>query len=254
MTTRSKAVSALLTCGPTPADEILHAVRAEGAAAVPALIGLLEEHTRNPSRQPAEFAAKHAGELLGELRPVEAIEPMIALLAATTWESQAHESVGAALPEWGEHALEPVLAAYARAKDVGTRDTFAAVLAGLGVEDDRIFAILEKDFDHHPALGAANLSSYGDARGLPILERAIETYDLNDKRMDGVFVLDELVETYQDLATTLPPAVQSRVDELRLEWKRAHTPVSVTKVGRNDPCPCGSGKKSKKCCDGKAAS
>lgn len=25
-------------------------------------------------------------------------------------------------------------------------------------------------------------------------------------------------------------------------------PVAVAKVGRNDPCPCGSGKKYKKCC------
>ena len=25
-------------------------------------------------------------------------------------------------------------------------------------------------------------------------------------------------------------------------------PISVTKVGRNDPCPCGSGQKYKKCC------
>lgn len=25
-------------------------------------------------------------------------------------------------------------------------------------------------------------------------------------------------------------------------------PVKVTKVGRNEPCPCGSGKKFKKCC------
>ena len=25
-------------------------------------------------------------------------------------------------------------------------------------------------------------------------------------------------------------------------------PLSVTKIGRNDPCPCGSGKKYKKCC------
>jgi uncharacterized protein YecA (UPF0149 family) len=24
--------------------------------------------------------------------------------------------------------------------------------------------------------------------------------------------------------------------------------AAVTKVGRNDPCPCGSGKKHKKCC------
>ena len=27
-------------------------------------------------------------------------------------------------------------------------------------------------------------------------------------------------------------------------------PVRVEKVGRNDPCPCGSGKKFKKCCGG----
>ena len=26
------------------------------------------------------------------------------------------------------------------------------------------------------------------------------------------------------------------------------TPVTVKKIGRNDPCPCGSGKKYKKCC------
>lgn len=26
-------------------------------------------------------------------------------------------------------------------------------------------------------------------------------------------------------------------------------PRRVTRVGRNDPCPCGSGKKFKKCCD-----
>jgi SEC-C motif-containing protein len=25
-------------------------------------------------------------------------------------------------------------------------------------------------------------------------------------------------------------------------------PVRVEKIGRNDPCPCGSGKKYKKCC------
>lgn len=34
-----------------------------------------------------------------------------------------------------------------------------------------------------------------------------------------------------------------------------HLPITraTPKVGRNDPCPCGSGKKYKKCCDGKAA-
>lgn len=30
--------------------------------------------------------------------------------------------------------------------------------------------------------------------------------------------------------------------------KKADAPIKVPKVGRNDPCPCGSGKKYKKCC------
>ena len=33
------------------------------------------------------------------------------------------------------------------------------------------------------------------------------------------------------------------------EYKKAHTPkVREYKIGRNDPCPCGSGKKYKNCC------
>lgn len=36
--------------------------------------------------------------------------------------------------------------------------------------------------------------------------------------------------------------------ELYLEQKKSNTVVKDKKVGRNDPCPCGSGKKYKKCC------
>lgn len=42
--------------------------------------------------------------------------------------------------------------------------------------------------------------------------------------------------------------------EILFDWRLAHrpdpaqTPIRVTKVGRNDPCPCGSGRKHKKCC------
>lgn len=44
---------------------------------------------------------------------------------------------------------------------------------------------------------------------------------------------------------------QERRKELYLEQKKANTVVKEKKVGRNDPCPCGSGKKYKFCC-GKA--
>ncbi|MBR6402550.1 MAG: SEC-C domain-containing protein [Eubacterium sp.] len=36
--------------------------------------------------------------------------------------------------------------------------------------------------------------------------------------------------------------------ELYKTEKTSHTVVKAPKVGRNDPCPCGSGKKYKKCC------
>ena len=38
--------------------------------------------------------------------------------------------------------------------------------------------------------------------------------------------------------------------ELRKQAKRSVVPTPVTrqKIGRNEPCPCGSGKKFKKCC------
>lgn len=37
-------------------------------------------------------------------------------------------------------------------------------------------------------------------------------------------------------------------DELYKKEKSSHTVVKAPKIGRNDPCPCGSGKKYKKCC------
>ncbi len=36
--------------------------------------------------------------------------------------------------------------------------------------------------------------------------------------------------------------------EITKQWRLSHQAVSQHTVGRNDPCPCGSGKKYKKCC------
>ena len=42
-------------------------------------------------------------------------------------------------------------------------------------------------------------------------------------------------------------SVEKRKD-LYLKEKKSHTVVKEKKIGRNDPCPCGSGKKYKQCC------
>lgn len=41
---------------------------------------------------------------------------------------------------------------------------------------------------------------------------------------------------------------QEKRDALTREWRTSRQAVSEKTVGRNDPCPCGSGKKYKKCC------
>lgn len=41
---------------------------------------------------------------------------------------------------------------------------------------------------------------------------------------------------------------EDKLKELYKEAKKMNTIVKGPKVGRNDPCPCGSGKKYKKCC------
>ncbi len=41
---------------------------------------------------------------------------------------------------------------------------------------------------------------------------------------------------------------EERRHDITKEWRLAHQAVSEKTVGRNDPCPCGSGKKYKKCC------
>jgi len=53
---------------------------------------------------------------------------------------------------------------------------------------------------------------------------------------------DEAVAKYQNLGMLM--------EENRLQTELEHTPLvrEEVKVGRNDPCPCGSGKKYKKCC------
>jgi preprotein translocase subunit SecA len=77
-------------------------------------------------------------------------------------------------------------------------------------------------------------------------------------------------EQFQRLLSTIRHDVAHTIYRVRIERKEASQPppspmaqvasrgtarpskqpvkVAGTKVGRNDPCPCGSGKKYKKCC------
>ena len=64
---------------------------------------------------------------------------------------------------------------------------------------------------------------------------------------DGVAVLGQGTATEPEPAK---PSVRGGNEVMQAALKAASTPVQrqVAKVGRNDACPCGSGKKYKKCC------
>ncbi len=84
----------------------------------------------------------------------------------------------------------------------------------------------------------------------PIEEMTAETVvSLN---FDNEKLYYNMVEASADWLYNLPQwndiLTEARRKELYLEQKKSGTIVKPKKIGRNDPCPCGSGKKYKKCC------
>jgi uncharacterized protein len=65
-----------------------------------------------------------------------------------------------------------------------------------------------------------------------------------------------MVEAKADWLYQLPVwdklLTEERRKELYWQQKRSNTIVKGKKIGRNDPCPCGSGKKYKYCCGANA--
>jgi preprotein translocase subunit SecA len=150
------------------------------------------------------------------------------------------------------------------------RETYARKTQELGPD---LMRFLEKTFmlqviDHHwkdHLLGMDHLRDGIGLRGYgqkdPLIEYKREGFDLFAGMMERIKsdVLERLfrvqaVRNEQEQPVMPPPPVISRPQpKLTLnrgeEPAAAQTPVhrAENKVGRNDPCPCGSGKKYKKC-------
>jgi len=82
-----------------------------------------------------------------------------------------------------------------------------------------------------------------------IIEKLFKSYTFEEQLARGIFKIDNekfIHEEFSSLSKPrmeAPPLSQETIDLPRPSYKR-NTP----KVGRNDPCTCGSGKKYKKCC------
>lgn len=271
--------SRLLTLGfqPSEADHvaIANALRSgETAAAVQRLIGMALDETfyAYDEDDPRQWAPLHAVAVLRQLGPAarEAIEPLLPLLAAE--DGDLIEELEYFYAEMGKAAL-PTLHAIL---DDGDADTLQRVhalncLAAIGEKDpdvrDEIALFLEclvSDPEQemilvsYAALGLTELSA---VNALPSVLQAFR-----DGRIDEFLLELADVQEHFGLPITEPRRVftpdlweesadaeagQTAPDEGSRSGEPPQEPyVAEQKVGRNEPCPCGSGKKYKKCCGG----
>ena len=174
--------------------------------------------------------------------------------------TQGKQDGGESLRDVGRDALLEDLKAQ-------VRDAYDRKEKELGPE---LMRFLEKNFmlqviDHHwkdHLLGMDHLRDGIGLRGYgqkdPLIEYKREGYDLFAGMMERIksdtierlFLVQAVREGERSAA---PPPVMSR-PQPKLTLNRGDEPVSTQtvhrnddKVGRNDPCPCGSGKKYKKC-------
>jgi SWIM/SEC-C metal-binding protein len=67
----------------------------------------------------------------------------------------------------------------------------------------------------------------------------------NEARAQELFLLCQ--ENDWQCIIGMEPDKPENIDDLEAMYTKRE-PVTSDKTGRNDPCPCGSGKKFKKCC------
>lgn len=68
--------------------------------------------------------------------------------------------------------------------------------------------------------------------------------------MDAVPMSEAVAATSETMNAAIANDQLKKLEVLAKNWKDAHTQKvrKYDKVGRNEPCPCGSGKKFKNCC------
>ncbi len=166
-----------------------------------------------------------------------------------------HELLPADLEGMGRLAIQDFLAGRsrevyeAREQELGS-DTMREIerMLLLRIVDDKWMDHLDAMDQLREGIG---LRAYGQKD--PLIEYKFEGYEMFQNMIDSI--QDDVVRYIFRVSVAQPQQQQQtrRVVENRYEDEGPKQPVrKEAKVGRNAPCPCGSGKKYKKCC-GKAA-
>lgn len=254
---------------------------------VPALICMAADVQlhEGPPDSPVVYAPVHALRALVQLRAGEAVAPLVEVFRRVDegMDDWVSEDLPKGLAEFGAAALEPLTVFLANAE----RGDWSRVAAAQAIQHvgeahpelrldcvARLSAQLERFADQSETLNAFLISPLWELRAveaMPVIERAFASGRVDESVMGDV----EDVQMEFGLKTRRehppkPNKLTRMGDELRAGWTAAGLPlpgadeswpeadpapsmlsepyIAPPKIGRNDPCSCGSGKKFKKCC------
>jgi preprotein translocase subunit SecA len=168
--------------------------------------------------------------------------PRAAELDWTTWQGLQREDLLSAAQEFAGQASAQ------RESELGEsimRQLERVIL--LRVVDSKWMAHLDAMDDLRQGIG---LRAYGQKD--PLVEYQLESYDMFQMMVEEI--KHDVVRYLYHVQVTAPPQARAvarprQATAPQPAGQPARTKqVSSAKVGRNDPCPCGSGKKYKRCC------
>jgi|GEM_PF-1753831 len=218
--------------------------------------------------------------ILGALKAEAAIDILVKILDSVREndELDMYDSTLLALAKIGPPVFEPVYAKYEEDQsDPDRASAWLDILSQIEVRDPRITKALQRFFSYNTVLALIYIGSYGDRELLPLVDRYVRSTarHLNEFEIypRGLYarLRDPMVGAYIDSSEVLVrlredidfdhPEFGARVDALDDELLTTKDPWPSElpdepepfvrpspKIGRNDSCPCGSGKKFKKCC------
>lgn len=231
-----------------------------GPRVVPGLIAIASDPDSQLQSSISEGeAAIRAVDLLGDMRAGEAIPALLEILKTTDWMMIIHDRALQALQDqMPDLAFPAALEVFDRTTDTELKSEMAGILAKGGRGKPGVFERLINFFREAKSeqeLLAGCLADLGDPRALPDLHEAF-------RRADDWLKAGEVEAAIVELGGELSAAEKQKSQRLRPQplfglapgrplpatQPAELRPARATKIGRNDPCPCGSGKKYKKCC------
>ena len=268
-----------------PDLEVIKAVLDQGQAIVPALIAILEDDDYYGGREAVRniWTPVHAANILCELRAVEALPALRRAMTRPNEDGMA-DWVSDGLVRFGPAALDT---AEAILQDKGVEwypramaaETLKAIAQHHPETYERVTATMRAMLPD-PAIDLSGYESHeqvkADLDDSQIWESLVndlcdlqdpQAYDLIASMFDrgliwGSWIGRENFEEAYARPTARPPHIHPEVDLLTMYRERQPRerskpvvtppppraqPVRVKKIGRNAPCPCGSGKKYKHC-------